>query len=767
MASFADLSLERKLKVIIMITASVALLLASGGFLAYEYVRHRDELVEDMQVLAAMMEESTRTALIYNDRETAQKTLAALKVHPNVVAAHIATADGQLFARYLRADQTAELAAPAARPTGHAFDGTGLDLFRTVTWEQQQPIGTFYLRSDMSKLEQRARGYLLIFTGVLLGSLLIALLLATRLAHLIAGPIRQLATLERRVTELKDYTVRATKRGNDEVGALIDGFNEMLEQIELRDRELRIARDKAEQANRSKSAFLANMSHELRTPLNAIIGYSEMLQEDASDVGAESFIPDLAKINAAGKHLLGLINDVLDLSKIEAGKMDMYLESFDAAKLVDEVAATVYPLLEKNGNRLEVDCAPDAGKMYADVTKVRQVLLNLLSNASKFTKDGTVTITVRRVATPDRGERLRFDVRDSGIGMTEDQIARLFQAFSQADASTTRKFGGTGLGLAISRHFCRMMGGNITVQSELGKGSTFSVDLPAQVSEQRRTATPSGEFHLEDLRRSSASMRLQLPDEARSVLVIDDDPTVQELMADLLAREGLRAVPATHARDVIRLARETKPLVITLDVMMPEEDGWSILGRLKSDPVTADIPVIMLTVVDDKNRGFALGAAEYMTKPIDRQRLATLLARFQDDGGGSVLVVDDDEDLRGMLRRMLEKDGWRVAEAANGLEALRRVAEQAPKIILLDLMMPELDGFGFVRELRKDPDWRNIPVIVLSALTLGDEERRQLNGCVLSILQKNAFNLEELQKEVRSLLRASVRRRLGESSAAG
>ncbi len=283
--------------------------------------------------------------------------------------------------------------------------------------------------------------------------------------------------MQERVSREKDYTLRAVKESSDEMGRLIDGFNEMLEQIKSRDAELVIAKEAAEQANRTKSSFLANMSHELRTPLNAIIGYSEMLHEEATDRGLEELGPDLEKIYGAGKHLLALINDILDLSKIESGKMDLFLEDFDVRALVRDVQNTIHPLVAKNQNRLEVQLADDVGAMHADVTRVRQVLFNLLSNACKFTEKGTIIVDVRHDVTADE-ETLLFGVSDTGIGLTPEQLGRLFQAFTQADASTSRRYGGTGLGLVISRRFCQMMGGDIAVTSEPGRARSSPCGCP-------------------------------------------------------------------------------------------------------------------------------------------------------------------------------------------------------------------------------------------------------------------------------------------------
>jgi signal transduction histidine kinase/DNA-binding response OmpR family regulator len=514
--------------------------------------------------------------------------------------------------------------------------------------------------------------------------------------------------------------------------------------------------DKSQQlqiANQHKSDFLANMSHELRTPLNAIIGYSEMLEEEAGDLRQDAFVPDLQKIHGAGKHLLSLINNVLDLSKIEAGKMDLYLEDFAIAPMVQEITATVKPLIEKNANRLQIHCADGLGSMRSDLTKVRQTLFNLLSNACKFTEQGTITLEVDRESV-NGDEWINFSVRDSGIGMSPEQTLKLFQAFTQADTSTTRKYGGTGLGLAISQKFCQMMGGEITVESVLGQGSRFTVRIPADVDESKAKLLPRSE-------ESSVNVS-HAPEGAPTVLAIDDDPTVCDLMRRFLSKEGLQMVAARNGEEGIRLARELRPAVITLDVLMPGMDGWAVLTALKADPVVADIPVIMLSIMDEKQMGYALGAADYLTKPIDWERLAVILQRYECARPPCpVLIVEDDAGMREVLRRRLEREAWTVIEAENGRVGLQRMAERQPDLILLDLMMPEMDGFQFLDGVRQQDAWRSIPVIVITAKELTPEDRQRLNGSVEKILQKGAYSREELIGEVRNLVTASMRSRLG------
>jgi hypothetical protein len=376
------------------------------------------------------------------------------------------------------------------------------------------------------------------------------------------------------------------------------------------------ARQAAEAANKAKSGFLANMSHELRTPLNAIIGYSEMLVEDAADMEPEEIIPDLHKIHGAGKHLLTLINDILDLSKIEAGKMELYLEDFDLLALIEEVASTIKPLIEQKANTLEIHCGNNLGMVHSDLTKIRQCLFNLLSNASKFTEQGTIALLVDRTPEEDF-DWLTFSVRDSGIGMSSEQMEKLFQAFSQADTSTTRKFGGTGLGLAITKRFSQMMGGDISVESEPGVGTTFTLRLPAHVAASKS-----------EIKVTPESPPEPASEEGNLVLVIDDDPDMGDLMRRFLSKEGMRVRTALGGEEGLRLARELRPDIITLDVMMPSMDGWTVLTALKTDSELAQIPVIIISMLDEKNLGYSLGTSDYLIKPIDRDRLIGIIKKY-------------------------------------------------------------------------------------------------------------------------------------------
>jgi PAS domain S-box-containing protein len=511
---------------------------------------------------------------------------------------------------------------------------------------------------------------------------------------------------------------------------------------------LRKSKQVAEDANRAKSQFLANMSHELRTPLNAIIGYSEMLQEDAQDLGYDDFVPDLDKIHSAGKHLLALINDILDISKIEAGKMELYLETFEIEQILFEVESTIRPLIEKNGNHLQIQRPPQLGSMNADLTKLRQALFNLLSNAAKFTEQGTITLNV--IADCDFGSKsdwITFQVSDTGIGMTLEQVEKVFQAFTQADASTTRKYGGTGLGLAITRHFCQMMGGDITVSSELGVGSTFTIRLPLDVAVWSKQVPFS----------SKDNLPIRPERQAGTILVIDDDPVVQDLLMRHLTKEGFEVRTATTGEAGLHLAQTLQPDIITLDVLLPNMNGWEVLAALKTDAELADIPVIVMSMIDDRNQGFTLGAADYLTKPVDYKQLSRILNRYrksaaQTASNGCVLVVEDDLTTRTMFRRMLEKEGWEVVEAENGKVALEAIAKHIPDLVLLDLMMPEMDGFQFISEVQQHSEWQSLPIVVVTAMDLSPTDRLRLNGYVEQILQKGSYHRDDLLRRIKGLV---------------
>jgi len=555
-----------------------------------------------------------------------------------------------MFAEYFRNDKTLPAFVPSrSQEKGYRFEGRYLEVWHDVTLNGEL-LGTLFLQSDMRQWSTRAKRYASICFVFVLISGFFAFLVSSKLQKVISGPIMHLEDTMRTVSANKNYEVRAVKSYADEIGSLIDGFNTMLSDIQQRDTALRGANDElktrtqeleeeishrkqaqedllkakdvAEEASRAKSTFLANMSHELRTPLNAIIGYSEMLEEEAQDSAALETVQDLQKIKSAGKHLLALINDVLDLSKIEAGKMSLHLETFEVSGMIEEVVTTLQPAIGKNSNTLRVRLADEVGTMRADITKVRQILFNLLSNACKFTDHGRFSVDVDQ-STEAGLDWLRFRVTDTGIGISAKQKENLFQEFAQADTSIARKYGGTGLGLAITHRFVHLMKWRIGVESQLGGGSTFTVHVPAQATLER-----VGPIQAEGNSEAFDAMS-QIKIGRDTILVIDDDAAVRELMSRFLGKLDFNVLTVASGEEGLRLAKQVRPVLITLDVVMPACDGWSVLSKLKADSELSKIPVIMVTIVDNEARGFALGASNYLIKPVDRERLAVLIEKHR------------------------------------------------------------------------------------------------------------------------------------------
>ncbi|MEL6138541.1 MAG: response regulator [Cyanobacteria bacterium J06628_6] len=683
-------------------------------------------------------------------------------------------------------------------------------------WQLGEVVSAQTIYVPAGEVFLRGQQYRNLAIGISGGIFAVAIaLLNWLLRRSVIHPIKRLTDITRRVgaggnmtssqmQEFESTGITRIARRADEPGQLARAFQGMAHEVALREQNLNSAveertaqlaestkaaqqarseaeqsREEAEQASQSKSQFLANVSHELRTPLNAIIGYSEMLQEELDGQVDALQLADVDKIHGAGTHLLALINDILDLSKIEAGKMELFLEQFDVAQVIKAVTQTAQPLMAKNQNQLVVNCADDVGTMYADVTKLRQALLNLLSNAAKFTEGGTIMLAIaKRTTLPDwkleNGDSpegtiglhepgLTFAVSDTGIGMTPEQQDKLFQAFVQADGSTTRNYGGTGLGLVITRDFCRMMGGDIHCQSQAGQGTTFTIWLPVQVADpDMRTAVSQPE-----VLSAINEIRSQTPAASSSadrvtILVIDDNESVRDLTRRFLNQAGYRVITASNGKEGLRLALAELPDVILLDVMMPEMDGWSVLRALKLDGQLTHIPVIMMTITDDKNLGYALGASDYLLKPVSSERLVTALQRYRSpqavEGPSWVMLVEDNAANREMTRRQLHASGWQVMEAENGLQALEQLEQRQPDVILLDLMMPEMDGFEFLQRLKQRSEWRSIPVIVLTAKDLTREDRQRLQGQIEQIHQKGAYSRQALLDEIQDLIIAHPQR---------
>ncbi len=766
---------------ITLLVTSVSLLslcAAFGGFLFWEVLRYRAEVAAQLESTQALLVERVTTRLA--DRpDGSTLSLDDLAASDSILAGAVYSLDYKILARYVKEGREEFI----PRPFRTNVYPNAVTTFKFLTHEGEN-IGIIYLKADTSglareRLVEPLRG--MVFIGLF--SMLLGMVAARFLQRSITRPIDELARVADRVVTAGDYSVRANQdRASGELGAMIGAFNAMLATVEKRTAELDKAKRELESANRNleakvqertvelehamiaandanqaKSAFLAKMSHELRTPMNAIIGYSEILLEDAEDDDNEDAAADLNKILAAARHLLGLINDVLDLSKIEAGRMDLFIEEQAVEGLVEQVRSTTAPLVAKRANEFQVVFASEVGVIRTDATKLRQILLNLISNAAKFTEQGTVTLKVARDGDGDDGH-VHFAVSDTGIGMTPEQCERVFEAFSQADASTASKYGGTGLGLTISRQFARLMGGEISLTSEVGKGTTFTLTLPIAAdgeAAKKAGASAVSEDH------PVAKAKAELVSAVVRVLLVAED---ESLAAGVQAQLANESYDVTHARsraDAFEFARREPPDVILVDVLMESESAESLTSRLKQESSLATIPVVLLTRVEDGSKpGLALGAQDYLSKNEVETALAPILQRnLSDRSNLRVLVAEDDDTIRHMVGRLLSREGWEVVLAPNGRAAMEAMRDTAPALVLLDLMMPELDGFGVLREMRADELLRHVPVVVLTSLDLTGSVRQLLKQQTDRVLQKGSYSKEQLLAEVRDAVSELSRRR--------
>lgn len=532
----------------------------------------------------------------------------------------------------------------------------------------------------------------------------------------------------------------------------------------LAEEALMVAKDEAEVAARAKGEFLDNVSHEIRTPLNAILGFCEILQYEMEEAGNSDFKDELKAIDSAGKHLLSLINDILDLSKVQSGRMELHIENLDIQSLVQMVVGALCPLAQKNENQLLLDCPKDIGFMMGDETRIRQILLNLLGNACKFTQNGDVSLSVSREVVSG-GKYVRFDISDTGIGIEPTNLEGLFDEFTQADSSTTRKYGGSGLGLAISRRLSRLMKGDVTVKSAPGKGSTFTLSLPLDVSRQVKMAPEFGDEspdRTSDFEWQEPSKPLDQPETQTSdekplssgterdvVLLIDEDPMVRHLITRFLKKNRFE-VETASIQDGIPKALEIRPWLIVIDLKTDSSEGWGVLNNLKNNPALTTIPVILLSLQDEKQKSEASGAAECLRKPLEWDLfLKTVQTYRKPVEASAALLVQKDLICREMMRKILVMEGWKVLLAENNKTAFSSLEIAVPKMVILDLTSSQTDGIDFLRQLRRTENLREVPVLALSGNELSLEERSDLGEGVVKIFQKGNYTKASLIAETR------------------
>ena len=747
MKPLRDISIRHKLTLALLATSVVPLVIASGLLIAFEFRSIHARVMRDLAAQAEMIAVSAGATLQFDDPRAAGETLAALRARPEIAAACLYKPDGRVFASYVRVPG-GKIEFPKPRAQGQRREGDYAESFHRIGPEGE-PDGHLFLRWDMRVSNARLPQYVGLVAVVLVGLVLVALWMSTRCQQLISRPILELAETAETVRREKTFAVRAVKRGEDEIGQLTDAVNQMLVDIGERDAALsranhaltgevavrrnaeealrtlnetleqRVAErtQAAEAASRAKSEFLASMSHELRTPLNSIIGFTNILLKNREGNLRAEDITFLERVVTNGRHLLELINQILDLSKIEARKMDLELTAVALDELVRETVALHEGQLRDRPVKLVTGLPARLAPLRADAGKLRQVLTNLIGNAIKFTERGN--IAVRVVADPETGRPERLEVSDTGIGIPADRHAAVFGAFQQGDSGTARRYGGTGLGLTISRALCDLMGFRISLVSEVGKGSTFTVSFQAPAKEGPAETEPGGD--------------------SRLVLVIDDEADSRMLLSHLVRESGCRLATAASGMEGLKRARELQPDLIVLDLMMPEMNGWEVLNRLKQDPLVAGIPVAISSVVARENRGTILGVLDVIQKPVSREDLVRVLdARVRP----KVLLVEDSEMDRKMAAQCLDAIGADYRCAGNGREALEVLTHFHPEMILLDLLMPEMDGLAFLDRFRRDPRHNNIAVCVVTAKKLEASELEQLHLQAQHVLQK-ANNLPD------------------------
>jgi len=705
------LSFRSKMGLATIAACAATALIACVAFMINETLTYRIRFDREHKTLSEVLAANVTATVLFGDDASARDILSATDRTPQVDAAYVRMPTGEIFAAYARGQSAQSAERLIGRHTGPRF--------QSAIRIDDEIVGELVLLTNLDEFEETLWRYSLIASMVFLGSTLFAIFLARWESQAMATPMLQLRETIQSIRETRDYSSRVQSSRDKDFGTLIDNFNAMLEEIESRDERLESlvgdlisARDSAQSANTAKSQFLANMSHELRTPLNAIINYSEIIQEDLAASETETVVSDVGKIQTAGLHLLGLINGILDLSKIEAGRMEVEAHTFDAGAVLREAIDTIRPLAARNGNRLIVTIDPAITTARTDSVKFRQCVLNLMSNACKFTKDGEVAL-VAAVKAIGGTEFIEIVISDTGIGMTSAQQATLFKAFVQADASTTRKYGGTGLGLAITQRLVTILGGRISVASQGGVGSTFTFLVPRHLGrEDEETSMDEAE-----------PVIAAIPGSVKTALIVDDDNDARDLIERLARRMNYETIVASNGAEAFKIAKARRPDVILLDLHMPIMDGWTMLERLQADEDLISIPTIVVSVDDDARNCFKLGAEDFFTKPVNRLELERALLSYSKLASGEILIVEDNDDAAELLSRAARNVGFQPLRAADGETGLKLLEVSNVVGVILDLSLPGMDGFAFMDAMRESEKWRSMPVIVFSAQDL-DEARR-------------------------------------------
>jgi signal transduction histidine kinase/DNA-binding response OmpR family regulator len=762
-------SISRKLTWMNMLVSGAALLLACAAFIGYDTVTFRETMVSNLSTQAQIIGSNSASALLFNDPQSAENTLSALKAAPNILSAVIYTPDGRPLASYSR-DPNDPIPAPPAIVLGqiemHLVKNSEIVLVRSIVF-QGKPTGAVYIRSDLEELNQRLNRYAGIAALVLLASLMAALLVSALFGRAVADPIVKLAEVAKVVSRDKNYSVRATPtRSGGELAILIDAFNEMLAQIQESERALRKAHDgleervrertaeleaakkeveafsdsvvrakeEVERASKFKDQFLSTMSHELRTPLNAVLGFSDLLTEERYGPLNERQQRYVNHIHIGGKHLLRLINDILDLSKIEAGRLQLAIESVLLSSSFAEVVDTMRPLADKKSQSLVV-LASIGLSVRADNMRFKQVLMNLIGNAIKFTPEGGKI----ELAAQPLGEVVRVEVRDSGPGIPPEEQQRIFEAFYRA-TQTGKSAEGTGLGLAITQRLVELHGGHLGLESQPNIGSCFYFTLPSAATFEKTEVSDKG--------------TATAPGSSGRILVIEDDSAAAQILQSHLTSSGYDVVLCADPQRALEMAAELKPSAITMDIIMKPLNGWELLSNLKTDPRTSNIPVLMVTIVDQPTTGALLGADEYIVKPVEKVALLSAVERCLNQRGRigqarPVLVVEDDSATREFISELLSKKGYIVATAADGALARAYVKASLPELVILDLILPEVSGFQLIGEWRGNSRTADLPVFVLTSKDLTGQETDYIHANAGALFQKQNPWQDTLLRQLR------------------